>query len=95
MAVTLFSSGSVYGTILMSRIGKLIERMRNNPRDWRIEDVKTVADYYLIDYRQPDGSHVTFRFINATKLTVPAHKPIKAIYIKKFIALLDDQESLL
>jgi hypothetical protein len=66
--------------------------MRNNPRDWRIEDIKMIADHYAIDYRQPGGNHVTFRFADQTKLTIPAHKPMKPIYIKKFIALLDTQE---
>lgn len=74
----------------MSKSVKLIEKMRQNPR-WRIEDLKAIADRCNIEYRQPGGSHVTFRFQNKQKLTVPAHKPIKPIYIKQFIALLDEQ----
>jgi len=64
--------------------------MRNNPRDWRIEDVKTIADKLGIDYRQPGTSHVTFRFKAGIKLTIPAHKPIKPIYIKQFINIVDE-----
>jgi predicted RNA binding protein YcfA (HicA-like mRNA interferase family) len=41
-----------------------------------------------IDYRQPGTSHVTFRHPNGAKLTVPAHRPIKAIYVTKFLRLL-------
>ena len=59
--------------------------MRNNLRDWRIEDLKSVADRFNISYRQPGPSHVTFRSATGLKLTVPAKKPIKAIYIKQFI----------
>lgn len=73
----------------MSKTKKLLEKMRNNPRDWRIEDIKTVADRFGLVYRQPGTSHVTFRSENGLKLTVPAHKPIKPIYIKKFIELID------
>jgi len=65
--------------------------MRDNPRDdWRIEDVKKVADRHDIDYRQPGTSHVTFRRNDGEKLTIPAHKPIKPIYIKMFIEFLED-----
>jgi hypothetical protein len=65
--------------------------MRLNPRDWRIEDIKILAARYKIDYRQPGTSHVTFRFTNGEKLTIPAHKPVKSIYVQKFIGLLELQ----
>ena len=64
--------------------------MRANPRDWRIDDLKAVAERLNIDYRQPGTSHVTFRLASGSKITVPAHKPIKPIYIKQFLELLDD-----
>jgi hypothetical protein len=75
----------------MSKIAKILQKMRHNPCDWRIEDIKTIAKRYDIDYRQPGSSHVTFRFLNGDKLTIPAHKPLKPIYIQKFISLLDAQ----
>ncbi len=58
--------------------------MRTNSKDWRIDDLKAVAERLGIEYRQPGTSHVTFRFPNGFKVTVPAHKPIKPIYIKQF-----------
>lgn len=74
----------------MNRITKIITKMRTNPRDWRIEDLTIIADRYGIAYRPPGTSHVTFRFPSGNKLTVPAHKPIKPVYIKQFILLLTD-----
>ncbi|MBA2650309.1 MAG: type II toxin-antitoxin system HicA family toxin [Legionella sp.] len=74
----------------MSKFDKLIIKMRSNPRDWRIDDLKAVAERLGIEYRQPGTSHVTFRLANGSKITVPAHKPIKPIYIKQFIDLLDE-----
>jgi hypothetical protein len=75
----------------MNKVTKKIKMVKSNPyNDWVIEDLKTVAQQYDIDYRQSGTSHVTFRTKKGTKLTVPAHKPIKAIYIKKFIELLED-----
>ncbi len=64
--------------------------MRANPRDWRIDDLKAIAERMSINYRQPGTSHVTFRFPNGSKLTVPSHKPIKPVYIKQFLELLDE-----
>jgi predicted RNA binding protein YcfA (HicA-like mRNA interferase family) len=74
----------------MSKADKLLEKMRNNPRDWRIESLKTIASAHNIQWRQPGTSHVTFRHPNGNKLTVPAHRPIKPIYIKKFVSLIDE-----
>jgi predicted RNA binding protein YcfA (HicA-like mRNA interferase family) len=74
----------------MSKFDKLIIKMRTNARDWRIDDLKAIAERVGIDYRQPGTSHVTFRLSNGSKVTVPAHKPIKPIYIKLFLELLEE-----
>ena len=74
-------------SILMSKADKLLRKMQANPLDWRIDALKTVATAHDMEWRQPGTSHVTFRHPNGNKLTVPAHKPIKAIYIKKFVQL--------
>ena len=63
--------------------------MRNSPRDWTIEDLKTLAKRHGVDWRQPGTSHVTFSHSASPPLTVPARKPIKPIYVTKFIALLE------
>jgi hypothetical protein len=73
----------------MSKINKQLEKMRNNPRDWRIEELKALADRVGVVYRQPGSSHVTFRTKSGRKLTVPAHKPIKPVYVKLFVDLID------
>ncbi len=59
--------------------------MRNNPRDWRIDQLKTVASANDIDWRQKGTSHVVFIRPDGQTLPVPARRPIKPIYIKKFI----------
>jgi len=74
----------------MTAAAKILGRMRNNPAGWRIEDLKTVAARYNIEFRQPGTSHVTFRHPSGAKLTVPARKPIKPIYVKKFLELIDE-----
>lgn len=72
---------------------KKLQSMANNPKgDWKIEDLKALANGYGITYNQPGTSHVTFRTTSGQMLTVPAHKPIKAIYIKKFLELIENEE---
>lgn len=44
----------------MVKSQKLIERMRANPRDWRIEELETVAKSYGVNIRKSGGSHVVF-----------------------------------
>jgi hypothetical protein len=74
----------------MTAVGKILGKMRTNPKDWRIEDLKAVADKFHIEYRQSETSHVTFRHPSGAKLTVPARKPIKPLYVKRFLKLIDE-----
>ncbi|OAI48874.1 hypothetical protein AYO45_03995 [Gammaproteobacteria bacterium SCGC AG-212-F23] len=74
----------------MTKIDKTIEKMRNNPRDWQLADLEIVAARFGIAVRRGKGSHVSFthsRWIEI--LTVPAHRPIKPVYVKKFLSLID------
>lgn len=74
----------------MTKADKIIERMRNNPRDWQIADFDTIAKRFGITMRQGKGSHVSFshpKWVDI--LTVPAHRPVKPVYVKKFVSLID------
>lgn len=73
----------------MARMEKLLARMRQNPNGWQIEDLQTVAEHFGIAWRHQGTSHVTFRHPNAAKVTVPARRPIKPVYIRLFLAMLD------
>ncbi len=74
----------------MSTAEKILEKMRNNPRDWRIEDVIAVAKRYNMLMRVKDGSHHVFGFPGVKdSVSIPAHKPIKPVYIKQFVELVD------
>jgi predicted RNA binding protein YcfA (HicA-like mRNA interferase family) len=74
----------------MTAAAKILGRMRNNPTGWRMEDLKTLAARFKIEYRQPGTSHVTFRHPSGTKLTVPTRRPVKPVYVKKFLELIDE-----
>lgn len=44
----------------MSTHEKTLAKMRNNPRDWRIDDLKAVAGKFGITWRNDGGSHYVF-----------------------------------
>lgn len=69
----------------MGTAEKLLEQMRNNPRDWRIEQLKTVARKRQIVWRQQGTSHLVFIREDGRTLTVPVNRPIKPVYIRKFV----------
>lgn len=77
----------------MASAEKTLQKMRNSPRDWRIEDLKVIADRLGISYRQKGTSHVMFLASNGKRANVPAHKPIKPPYIRQFLALIDGLEA--
>lgn len=73
---------------MVSKAQKLIDAMANNPLDWTIDQVKTVAKASGLTVHCPGGSHHVVRNAAGAKISVPAHRPIKAIYIKKLIRLI-------
>lgn len=74
----------------MTRAAKTLAQMKANPLDWRIESLKSVADALGLVYRQPGGSHVIFRHPNGAMLSVPARRPIKPVYVRKFVRLVEE-----
>ena len=72
----------------MSKAQKLIDAMANNPLDWTFDQVKTVAKASGLTVHCPGGSHHVVRNAAGAKISVPAHRPIKAIHIKKLIRLI-------
>ena len=76
----------------MAAPDKRLIKMRQNPKaDWRIEDMKSIARARGIEWRQPGTSHVTFRRVDGAKLTVPARKPIKTVYVRMFVEFVEKQ----
>ncbi len=64
--------------------------MRANPRDWRIEALESVAAALGVNCRKPGGSHVVFEYPDVMEaLSVPAKRPIKAIYAQGFVRFID------
>jgi len=73
----------------MNTASKLLDAMRANPRDWRIEQLQTVARKAGIAWRQEGTSHCTFTWPDGRILTVPAHRPVKPVYVRRFVQMLE------
>jgi hypothetical protein len=72
--------------------GKMLQKMRTNPMGWRIEELLRVAEENSVEWRRPGrgGSHVIFSATGVREIvSVPAKRPIKPVYIKQFVALID------
>lgn len=47
----------------MARADKRLQKMRQNPRDWRVEDIQSVADSLGIEWLHDGGSHVIMKLL--------------------------------
>ena len=66
--------------------------MRKNPLGWRIEELQRLAEVSFAEWRRPGrgGSHVIFSAPGVREIvSVPSKRPIKPVYIKQFVALID------
>jgi hypothetical protein len=80
------------GIIAIVAAGKTLQKMRKHRTGWRIEELQAVAEENSVEWRRPGrgGSHVIFSAPGVREIvSVPAKRPIKPIYIKKFLALID------
>jgi hypothetical protein len=80
---------------LVSASGKILQKMRQNPVGWRIEDLISVAGSNRLEWRRPGrgGSHVIFSADGVREIvSVPDKRPIKPIYVRHFITLIDAAE---
>jgi predicted RNA binding protein YcfA (HicA-like mRNA interferase family) len=73
----------------MNAAAKLLASMRRNQLDWQIGDLQTVARQIGLDWRHQKSSHCVFVREDGRTLSVPAHRPIKPIYVRKFVELID------
>ena len=79
----------------MSAHEKLLARMSNNPLDWGIDDLKAVANRFGIDWRNEGGSHHVFSYPGVDEdVCVPAHRPIKPVYVRLFVVLVNKVKEL-
>jgi len=87
-----YESDTECGIVMIVADGKALQKMRKNPMGWRIEELQAVAEENFVEWRRPGrgGSHVIFSAPGVREIvSVPAKRPIKPVYIKQFVALVD------
>lgn len=65
----------------MSQVNYLLENMRTNPRDWRIEQLEIITKFYRVSIRKSSGSHVVFAH--------PNWEMSLCVLVKKIVNLID------
>ena len=74
----------------MARAHQLVAAMKANPKaDWSPENVRIVADACDLTLRQRGTSHAVLTNALGQHLTVPMHKPIKPVYIRRLVRLIE------
>lgn len=64
--------------------------MRNNPKDWSIDELIGIATSLGVEVRQGGkGSHMMFTSPFGMTQTIPAKRPVKAIYAKLLLEMID------
>lgn len=73
-------------------ICKLLEKMRANPKDdWTLENVETLCRQIGLTCSSPSrGSHYKVSSPHSERIvTIPAHRPVKPVFIKDLVKLAD------
>ena len=77
----------------MVRGAKLIDAMRANPQaDWTPENVRAVARASGLTLRQRGTSHAVLTDTLGHHLTIPMHKPIKPVYIRRLVEFVKEAQ---
>lgn len=68
--------------------------MQEHPKgDWTPNDVRRLARAHGLKLRQRGTSHAVITNSCGHHLTVPMHKPIKPVYIRRLVALIKEVEA--
>jgi predicted RNA binding protein YcfA (HicA-like mRNA interferase family) len=74
----------------MSKAEKLLQQMKSNPKaDWTPNNIKTLCNAFNLTLRQRGTSHAVLTNAIGQHLTIPMHKPVKPLYIKCLIKLIE------
>ena len=75
----------------VAKAHRLLDSMSANPKwDWTPDSVKTVARRYNLTLRQSGTGHAVLTDSAGRHLTIPMHKPIKPLDIKRLVELIKE-----
>ena len=75
----------------MSRIEKLFQKIKNNPKNVQYSELRTLIEYHGYDLRSSgSGSHRWFRRKGFPNIHFPVHRPLGIKYVKDAIKILEE-----
>ena len=77
----------------MSRKDKLFEAIKNNPKNVKFEDLKKILESLGYTAVNRGGSHYVFTKEDSISLTIPYKRPVKVIYVKQVIKIIEDESN--
>lgn len=80
------------GVIIITKKEKLLEKIKNNPKTVKFDEIDKILVDIGFERRQPGGGSSHYTYVLEDKiLTVPYKRPyVKVIYIKMAIKLLEE-----
>ena len=72
----------------MSKLEKLLQRIKNNPRTVRFEELDKILSNAGYERTQPrsGSSHYTYRKLGRVPITIPYHRPfVHEVYVRDVI----------
>lgn len=82
----------------MSKREKLRQKIEQNPKNVRFNDLSRLLEFYGFELRRTKGSHHSFVAKIAEQevlLVVPYEQPLKAVYVKQALELIKKIEAYL
>jgi predicted RNA binding protein YcfA (HicA-like mRNA interferase family) len=78
----------------MTKYQKFIEKLRQNPKNVRFEEIDSLLQRLGFEKRQR-GSHVTYLISGKPPMTIPIRKPfILPVYVKQVLQMLDELDDI-
>lgn len=74
----------------MSRIAKLLQRLLNQPRDLRFEELERILLRCGYSRDRTRGSHAVYIKAGSPTLTMPIRSPVKSYLVKQVLAAIED-----
>jgi len=75
----------------LSKKEKLLNTIKNNPKNVRFKDLKKILEDIGYKAINRGGSHYVFTKENSESLTIPYKKPVKIIYVKQVIKIIEKE----
>ena len=78
----------------MSKRDKLLQNIRNNPKNVRFEIIQKIMLSHDFTETQPGGGSSHYTYHNGIyRITIPKDIPVNKIYIKRAIEIIDKLEA--